>query len=50
MEKPVASLTDLMKEIENLDSLNNLKQLWLGRNKISELKVSLCSIATAHED
>ena len=33
------SLANIPKEIENLDSLTGLEQLWLAQNKISELKV-----------
>ena len=29
-----------LKEIENLDSLAALEELWLGKNKITEIKVS----------
>jgi protein phosphatase 1 regulatory subunit 7 len=29
----------LTKEIENLDTLTSLEELWLGKNKITELKV-----------
>ncbi len=28
----------LLQEIENLDTLKGLEQLWLGQNKITELK------------
>ena len=28
-----------VQEIENLDTLTGLKELWLGKNKITELKV-----------
>ena len=31
------------KEIENLDSLTSLNELWLGKNKITELKVNLAA-------
>ena len=27
------------QDIENLDTLGNLEELWLGKNKITELKV-----------
>ena len=30
-----------MQDIENLESLRGLEELWLGKNKITELKVSL---------
>ena len=33
------SLANILKEIENLDSLTGLEQLWLAQNKITELKV-----------
>lgn len=28
-----------VQEIENLDTLTGLEELWLGKNKITELKV-----------
>ena len=34
-----ANETATWQEIENLDSLTNLRELWLGKNKITELKV-----------
>ena len=32
-----------VQEIENLDTLTGLEELWLGKNKITELKV--CRLA-----
>ena len=29
------------KQIENLDALVNLEELWLGKNKISKLEVGI---------
>ena len=29
----------MVQEIENLDTLTGLEELWLGKNKIAELKV-----------
>jgi len=28
-----------MQEIDNLDTLKSLEELWLGKNKITQLKV-----------
>lgn len=30
---------ELRQEIENIESLTGLEELWLGKNKITELKV-----------
>jgi protein phosphatase 1 regulatory subunit 7 len=30
------------KQIENLDTLVNLEELWLGKNKIAKLEVARC--------
>jgi hypothetical protein len=35
----VLSETDETKQIENLDALVNLEELWLGKNKIAKLEV-----------
>jgi hypothetical protein len=31
----------MQQEIENLDTLASLEELWLGKNKITEMKVRL---------
>lgn len=36
-------LTHSVQEIENLDTLKSLEELWLGKNKITEMKVCLIS-------
>lgn len=33
--------TTVQQEIENLETLTSLEQLWLGKNKITELKVGM---------
>jgi hypothetical protein len=33
----------VVKEIENLDTLTALEELWLGKNKITQLKVAFHS-------
>lgn len=38
----------LYQEIENLDALTSLEELWLGKNKITELKVCTCPLSTIH--
>ena len=32
-------ILSITQEIENLDTLTGLEELWLGKNKITELKV-----------
>jgi hypothetical protein len=32
-------MTDIVQEIENLETLKSLEELWLGKNKITEMKV-----------
>ena len=39
--KLVMDQTFLSKKIENLDTLVNLEELWLGKNKIMKLEVCL---------
>lgn len=35
------------QEIENLDTLTNLEELWLGKNKIVEIQVSFLLMVRA---
>ena len=35
-------LTGVLQEIENLETLTALEELWLGKNKIVEMKVGIC--------
>lgn len=36
--------TGSVQEIENLDTLTALEELWLGKNKIVEMKVRSCRV------
>ena len=38
----------IVQDIENLDTLTGLEELWLGKNKITELKVTLLPLV--HRD
>lgn len=32
---------DVFQEIENLDTLIGIEELWLGKNKLTEIKVKI---------